>query len=398
MRRTVLPALLFALALPATTYAQAGQSLVIGERLVIQSQVLKEARTLFITTPAGYAAGQDRYPVLYLLDGPTHVLHTLGTTQFLGANEFMPDVIIVGIANTDRTRDFTPTHIGGTERAGSRVYEYPTSGGAPAFLRFLDTELVPLIDSRYRTLPFRVLCGHSLGGLFAMHTLVTQPALFQAYVATSPSLGWDDGLVMKRLEAATRDGKLPKTSLFLSAGNEGQALDEYLSTLEKLFTSQAPLGFRWQVMRMPDEDHGSIVLRSQYHGLRMIFDGWRMTRDAKAPAEWPALNDVTAHYARVSERLGFPVSPPEGLVERVGLRALDRLAFAQAAALFRLNIRNHPNAARSHYVLGQALEGMAMFEDAVLSYEKALEIAVKAGDPQVAFYRRGLEAAREKVK
>src|SRR3712207_3662198 len=102
----------------------------------------------------------------------------------------MPEMIVVGISNTDRTRDLTPTRVArlpDNPNAG-----FPTSGGADKFLKFIETELIPMVESKYRTQPYRALAGHSLGGLFAVHTLVTKPELFNSYIAVSPSLQWDN--------------------------------------------------------------------------------------------------------------------------------------------------------------------------------------------------------------
>jgi len=87
----------------------AGQPITIGEIVKVPSKVLGEERTLLISTPANYARSSERYPVLYLTDGDPNLLHTRGTIDFLVRPGQMPDVILVGIRNTDRTRDLTPT-------------------------------------------------------------------------------------------------------------------------------------------------------------------------------------------------------------------------------------------------------------------------------------------------
>ena len=87
------------------------------------------------------------------------------------AVERIPEMIVVALANTQRSRDFTPTHVAsGPYSAGS--------GGAAAFLRFMKEELIPQIESRYRTLPQRTLVGHSLGGLLTLSAFVEQPEMF----------------------------------------------------------------------------------------------------------------------------------------------------------------------------------------------------------------------------
>ena len=79
------------------------------DRLTIKSEVLGEERVALVRTPAGYDTNDQRYPVLYMTDGPAHLSHTASTIDFLARNGRMPEMIVVAILNTDRTRDLTPT-------------------------------------------------------------------------------------------------------------------------------------------------------------------------------------------------------------------------------------------------------------------------------------------------
>ena len=154
----------------------------------LESKVLAETRTILVRTPASYAGGARAYPVLYMTDGDRQIGHTAAVVDFLAREGRMPEVIIVGINNTDRTRDLTPTKV---ETMGGG-FATPTSGGGDRFLDFISTEVIPYVEKNYRTQPYRVFAGHSFGGLFAMHTFFTRPALFNGVIAVSPSLTWDD--------------------------------------------------------------------------------------------------------------------------------------------------------------------------------------------------------------
>src|SRR5262249_11169126 len=158
-----------------------------ARRLVVKSEVLGEERVALVRTPAGYDAGEQRYPVLYMTDGAAQRGHTAGTIDFLARLGRMPEMIVVAITNTDRTRDLTPTRAAGPGGPGPA-----TSGGGDKFLKFIETELIPQVEKTYRTQPYRVFAGHSLGGLLALHAFATRNDLFQAYVAVSPSLFWDN--------------------------------------------------------------------------------------------------------------------------------------------------------------------------------------------------------------
>ncbi len=176
--------LLLALVLPArVAHAQVPASgiVTIGTVDSVMSGVLKERRKVLIYTPPSYrdtTFAPRRYPVLYLLDGDAHFHSVTGLIQILatGVNGtfVIPEMIVVAIPNTDRLRDLSPTHVdNGFDGKPSPAMK--TSGGMPNFLSFIRGELIPHVDSAYRTAPYRVLVGHSLGGIAVVNALYTMP-------------------------------------------------------------------------------------------------------------------------------------------------------------------------------------------------------------------------------
>src|SRR6185295_18108602 len=173
--------------------------------LTIKSTVLGEDRIILVRTPVGYETSKLSYPVLYMTDGDAHIKHTSSSIEFLTENGRMPELIVVGVTNTDRARDLTPPKATTKNAAGD--LQFPTSGGADNFLKFFETELIPEIEKQYRTQPYRILAGHSLGGLFAIHAMITKPGLFNSYIAVSPSLQWDNAEELKRAEDYLKNQK-----------------------------------------------------------------------------------------------------------------------------------------------------------------------------------------------
>ncbi len=190
-----------------------------------------------IYTPPHYARSNQHYPVLYLLDAEAQFYQAAATLQFLGSdNGRIPEMILVGITNTRRIRDLTPT----TQDPEQRKH-HPDAGGADAFLKFLTDELTPWVNARYRTQPYRILVGHSLGGLFAVHALLVRPDSFQAYLAVSPSLWWDAQATVT--EAKTALGTIPvgPHALYLSWGaNEHTIRDSSQALLDWLQAHPSP--------------------------------------------------------------------------------------------------------------------------------------------------------------
>src|SRR5262245_50326069 len=141
-KASLFTAILFLLALAGAAF---GQGYGEGNRITIKSEVLGEERVILVRTPPGYERDGQRYSVLYLTDGAAHLGHTASTIEFLSRNGRMPEMIVVAITNTDRTRDLTPTNASMWRPDGTEA-KMPTSGGADRFLKFIETELIPKIE------------------------------------------------------------------------------------------------------------------------------------------------------------------------------------------------------------------------------------------------------------
>ncbi|CAN5820213.1 hypothetical protein BH11GEM1_BH11GEM1_02750 [soil metagenome] len=260
----------------ARAQSPASGAITIGKIDSVWSPTLKEHRRVWIYTPPSYRDtlhALQRYPVLYLLDGDAHFHSVTGLLQILGTGVngtyVVPEMIVVAIPNTDRTRDLTPTH---TELAlnGKPNAAFKTSGGGPSFLRFMKTELIPFIDSSYRTAPYRVLVGHSFGGLATIEALYAMPETFNAYVAIDPSLWWDNRQLLRQAPDYFKTAKLSARALFVGQANTlspGDTTDNphfssivrFNSLLERYHGDGLRYGYRYY----PNDSHGSVPLTAE---------------------------------------------------------------------------------------------------------------------------------------
>ncbi len=387
---------LLVVALPA--YGQYGQAG--GEtrtRLTIKSEVMGEERVVIVRTPAGYERGAARFPVIYMTDGDAHMAHTASTLSFLARNGRVPEMIVVAIQNTDRTRDLTPTKAD-MKLPTTGDLRFPTSGGADRFLKFIETELIPQIEKQYRTQPFRVFAGHSFGGLFAVNALLTRPDLFNAYIAVSPSLQWDNEVLIKRAEEFFKNHKEFKKTLYFSLGNEPGGIGEGFVHFKELLTRVQPKGFEWSAEKLDDEDHGSVVLRSHYAGLRKVFEGYQLPREAATGEVVGGLNGAEAHYKKLSQKLGYDIAVPENLINEIGYRLINAEKMDEAIAVFKTNVERYPQSANVYDSLAEAYEKAGRLDLARPNYEKAYTLGNASSDPNVAVYKANLDRVSEKSK
>ena len=231
----------------------------------IQSTELGEKRILNIYLPEGYNTNDTvKYPVVYLLDGSADedFIHVVGLYQF---NTFkwinrVPKSIIVGIATVDRRRDFTiPTTIEEDKK------NYPTTGHSDRFISFLEKELQPYIEKKYKTNALKTLIGQSLGGLLATEILFKKPELFNKYLIISPSLWWDNGSLLNIKPDALKTGTA-KTEVYIGVGKEGRTPTKMPRIMEadaNLLAAKIRAAGRKNMTvyfdYLPDEDHATIA-------------------------------------------------------------------------------------------------------------------------------------------
>lgn len=338
-------------------------AITIGTTDSLQSRLLQEKRRYLVYLPPSYrdtTYTPRRYPVLYLLDGDAHFHSVTGLIQILGTGVngtfVLPEMIVVAIPNTDRTRDMTPTHVE-TGFDGKPSPFMRTSGGMDRFLSFIKDELIPRVDSQYRTAPYRVLVGHSLGGITAIHALYTIPQAFGAYVAIDPSLWWDNTLLLKQARARVeRPGAFANRALFVAQANTINPADSILnphfnaiSQFDGVLRAYNQSGLRYGFRYYPDDSHGSVPLIAEYDALRFIFSSYDL--NLMRVLERPTL--LREHFARLSREMGYDQPPPEGMVELLAQVATQQDR-AKAVAFRVLNTELYPSSARAHESLAGA--------------------------------------------
>ena len=243
--------------------------LIIGEKVILYSEVLKEERTLNIYLPQSYSTDSIRkYPIIYLLDGSMDedFIHISGLVQFGSFSwiNMLPESIVVGIANIDRKRDFTyPTN------NSIDLKDFPTTGHSSEFIRFLGEELQPFIESNYSTNSHeKTIIGQSLGGLLATEILFNRPELFDNYIIISPSLWWDDESLLKREFKDTFSGK----NIYVGVGKEGPIMERTAKELyEKLKLNSNPMNTSFYKY-FEAQSHGDALHLAVYDAFNKIFN------------------------------------------------------------------------------------------------------------------------------
>jgi predicted alpha/beta superfamily hydrolase len=351
--------------------------LVIGTSRVVQSRVLKEARTVYIYLPASYSQSQGyrRYPVLYLRDGDKFFQSFSGTVQHLTSDltPHAPEMIVVGIVETDRVRDSSSTHSlqGFT---GKSDEDFRTSGGGENFRRFLEQELVPYIDKEFSTSAYRIYCGYSFTGLSVVGEFFNTDSVFSAFLMIDPSWWWDDYAMEKRAGVALTGRKFNHVQLFMATTGESfpetyfiEARD--VSSLAEMLRRTNPAGLDWTLVRYADESHHSMALRALYDGLTYFFRGYK-----------PSLNELynepeklRSRYEALTARLGERFSLSEDVLRFMGEQFLRKFEEPDKAIVyFQMSTEAYPQSWAAWDTLGEAYRVKGDEQQAAKMYQRSL--------------------------
>ncbi|MEP6736944.1 MAG: alpha/beta hydrolase-fold protein [Chryseolinea sp.] len=364
----------------------------------IFSNDLNEERKFWVYLPYGVDNAPEpgkKYPVLYLLDGDAHFQSVTGMIQQMSAvngNMLCPEMIVVAIPNTDRTRDLTTSHVSEDS--------YKTSGGAENFTRFLQ-QLITHVEAKYPVTSYRTLIGHSFGGLFVINTLMRHKAMFANYLAIDPSLWWDDQKLLKESKHLLDTGRFDKKFLYVAMAHtvkKGMSLKDLAKdTTENTrhmrsiiefcddAVSKTSNGMTFESKYYPDDGHGTVVLISEHDGLRSMFKWYGLNEladyyvsDSKQSAE-QMIGVIKAHYKIVSDHFGYEVAPDRQMVNDLGDYFLGEKRADRALALFTLNVENYPKVVWAFDALGDYYLHEKDTANAIESFDKALAIVQEKG-------------------
>jgi predicted alpha/beta superfamily hydrolase len=237
------------------------------------SQIIDDDFYMYISLPDDYDKSDKKYPVLYLLDGDVTFGMAASIARYLQFGNTIPELIIVGIGygtmkkseGNMKSRDYTISSKRG--RSGT--------GGAPRFREVLKEELIPYIENTYRTNPDdRTINGYSLGGLFAIYTLFTEPDLFNRYIIGSPHLSWDEYRIFTVQEEAFEKMDDIKAKVFISVGSEEDE-EKYFNPIDEMVTLIDEKGYENLKMETKVFDGGTHLIcppEALAYGLVSVFN------------------------------------------------------------------------------------------------------------------------------
>ena len=281
----------------------------------IESTVLNQKRNIWVGLPNNYDSTRT-YSVVYVLDAEERFDITYSLTkEFFQSQSAVPELIVVGIPHVDqiqRTLDltFSDSKIDGSGKIDTVGYFNSNStGNGIAFLKYLENEVVPFVDSQYKTNGFNTLIGHSIGGYFCSYILPIQKS-FSAFQIYDPSIWYNDGDAIKQIKKNLNQTN--KYTVFISKGTSFDGPREYvdhhlimIDSLNSVLKGYSNINLTFSSY---EKDHVAMYFYSLIEGLSMLFKD--VDYGFISPFKKLTLNEYQNFYASASQRLGADFAPP----------------------------------------------------------------------------------------
>ena len=361
---------------------QAGNTIVIGETVIVPSKHLNKDMIIDVYLPDRYAEKSGRYPVLVTCQ--SHFVHVGGITADMAWKNGAPEMIVASVRNYS-SEDFIPEKVEG----------HPDSGGADRFIDFFRDELLPDLDSRYRTRPFRIFYSGSFGGGFAVYMFLTQPAVFNAYLAATPAVDYEgaSSFIMNNVRTYLAKNSFQGRFLYLGVENE-PLLIPVLEQFVGILKGAEMKGSKWEYRAFLDEDHDSIANRVIYNGLKFVFSEW-----TKIPEEiaGQGVGAVRTYASALRKKYGYDIGVSRLAIGMAARSYREQGRTKDAIDLLRLGLEYEPDSEMAWLQLGRALEANGELEQAKEALDTAHKMALRNSSPHLGIFRDALDKVNLKL-
>lgn len=261
----------------------------------LESDLLNETRDVFIRTPSNYDPENRKYPVVYVLDGEWNFEYVASYLNYMFDNNTYPEMIVTGIRNVNRNRDYVPR---------SDSY-FEDTGEADTFLKFVKNELIEKIEKSYSTSGERIIIGHSFGGVFALHSLFSDPALFDAYFIYGASAWIADYVLLEEANTYFTNPADSDAFVYMTVGEgDGGPTIPSNQKLVEIFEKKAPRSLEWHFEVTKKTDHFKNFASGMHNGFMALFPAWGFADELTDAARNNGVTGVNEWFNEKRDTLG----------------------------------------------------------------------------------------------
>ncbi|NER12094.1 esterase [Leptobacterium flavescens] len=225
-----------------------GSEVSIGTNFSINSKILNQDRDIQIYLPDSYESSKENYPVLYILDGQRFFTNGVAIQRSTIAPAEIPEMIVVGINS-------------------SRELRYTLFGDeSTKFTSFIKNEVIPFIDSNYRTTGERIIFGWEAGAYYVSEMILKEKDLFSGAIASNGGYASEE----------TVKGFNCDKEIYLYMANSRKDIYNISSsdTFNDALKKNSPKNLIWKYELLDDEVHQSLPYLAMYKGIKYYYHNY----------------------------------------------------------------------------------------------------------------------------
>ena len=323
----------------------------------INSKTLNEEREILIFNPTN---SKNNFPTIYLIDGKQNFFLVAGIISNLRRSGFITKVNLVGINTYDYERPYNLL----TKNNNGRDFSF-NSGGSSDFQKFITDEVFPLVNSTVSTSDYKILIGHSFGGLFGLNMLMENPNSFSSAVLIDASIWWNNANLLSNLKK--NKSTLKKIPLYLSRSAKDEDKINSFESLEPLIKSNQIV-----LEKFPNENHISTLTPSIVNGLKYIFKDFEMLDSVYEEADLTAIKE---RIEQVSNYYDTPILPNVYGLAPIARNLANEGEFSKSIEMLKYLEKYHPENNMVLDFLGEAYQKSGDLRLAKITWNKSLKIA-----------------------
>ena len=359
------------------------------EIVFLESEALNETREIFTRTPPDYDPENRAYPVVYVLDGDWNFEYVAGYLGYMFDNRTYPEMIVTGVRNVNRNRDYVP-----------RPDPYfEDTGEADSFLKFVKNEWIEEIEESYSASEERIIIGHSFGGVFALHALFSDPALFDAYIVLGASAWISDGVLVEEAHTYFENPTDADAFVYMAVGEgDGGPTVPSSRALAEVFESSAPESLEWVFDITPKTDHFKNFASGMHDAFMALFPTWGFPDEVLDVARIEGGEGVNEWFNEKRAVLGMRFHPSWFDLGNVAF-TLTQEGHGDAAIVLINNLKSyHPQNGYVASFAASVFEMNERYEEALREYERAIEIVTEQELHPNTLHKGSLESGAERMR
>ncbi|MBO0340409.1 alpha/beta hydrolase-fold protein [Flagellimonas profundi] len=374
------------------------------EQFEVVSQYLQENRMAHVALPKQYGQSTKEYPLILILDHELLFNTTSAIVNQLSGNSRMPEAIVASLSAGSQHRNYYAPNLYNNHR--DRSYNY--GNHQDELLSFIEKELLPHLEKKYRLAKFRMIVGFSPASVFAFHTVLNKPDLFQAYICLAAGNIIGDGhakdqRLIEAFEELYRKPGLPKHYLYVVSGGKDVEDQPYIQTNVKdfndLLKKYQASGIYAKAEIIEGEGHTDVVLPGLISAFNFIFprDRWDVDYLNLIEQKGTAKANILHFYDELSKTYNFKIYPNAdrlysmSCLKNIGRRLLGANKTEEAIELYQYWTDLYPRSHLAHYFLGMSYKEANNLEKAAEAYNRSHTLALSQNSDDAKLYKKALE-------